>query len=246
MALHVPKLATGLLCGLLLCAGCNQTAARDPFARQDPNVELQGLAVVAAGALGQLGITLNDTAAALRGDSPRYLEWAQTLNNPDSRPDELREAMLGLVRYEHGREPPYTDAYAHFADNSPHGLVRASAIRALNISRNESATPLFIRRLSDEEARVRLEAAKALANIPDEAAVDALIARATNVQENLDVRVAAISALSRYDAPASLQALIRLLEEDDFSLAWQARRSLVTATGQDHGYSIDDWRRAVG
>src|SRR5687768_4172404 len=187
---------------LLIClaTGCNRTATTDPFAREeDPNVEIQGLAVVVAGAVGQLGMAFNDSAASLTGNSPRYLEWARSMANPDAPPDELREAMLGLVRYDYGRRAPYTQAYKQFAEKSPHALVRATAIRALSISRDETAATVLVKALEDEAASVRLEAAKALANLPDASAVTGLLARAENADEQLDVRIAAIDALKHYD-----------------------------------------------
>ena len=235
-----------VILALGLSAGCNTTATRDPFAREeDPNVEIQGLAVVVAGALGQTGAALQDTAARIGGRSPKYLEWARALADPNARPDALREAMLGLVDYDYGRKPPYTEAYAEFARNSNHALVRAAAIRALNISRDRSATGLFIEALEDEAPSVRLEAAKALSNVPDPTAVPALLARARNGSEQLDVRIAAIDALKHAEASDPLLGLVSLLEADDFSLAWQSRRSLITATGEDHGFDSLAWRRAL-
>lgn len=230
----------------LLCAGCYKTAPPDPFAREDPHVRLEGLAVVGAGAIGQFGVALSNTTALLSGRTPRYLDYARTLANPEAPPDELREAILGLARYEYGRNKPYTDAYAQFARKSSHALVRASAMRALNIARDRESTPLFIEALADTEAPVRLEAAKALANIPSDEAIAPLIARTADSQENLDVRIAATDALRHYDSPEARRALVRLMEADDFSLAWQARRSLITSTGEDHGFDVNAWRRVAG
>lgn len=237
---------TLLLAAGAATAGCYTTAHREPFARRDANVEVEGLPLAAVAGVGQLGLGIKDAFAWLRGDTPNYLHWARVLNAPDGTPDEQRQAMLGLARYEYGRKPPYTEAYAEFARRSPHALVRATAVRVLNISRDPSATPLFAEKLQDEAPAVRLEAAKALANVPADEAAGPLLAVATNPQETIDVRLAAIDALRHYDNAELKQGLARLLEADDFSLAWQARRSLVTITGQDHGYDLDAWRRAIG
>lgn len=240
-------LPPAILCAAgLLGAGCYKTAPPDPFAREDPQVQLEGLAVVGAGAVGQFGMALSNTAALLSGRTPRYLEYARTLANPEAPPDALREAILGLAGYEYGRNKPYTDAYAQFARKSPHALVRASAVRALNIARNTESTPLFVEALADTEPRVRLEAAKALANIPSDEAIVPLIARTADTQENLDVRIAATDALRHHQSSEARRALVRLMEADDFSLAWQARRSLITSTGEDHGFDLNAWRRVAG
>ena len=157
-----------------------------------------------------------------------------------------RLALIGLAGYDYGRKPPYTDAYLQFARSSQHALIRAAAIRALNISRHKPATPLFVEALADTDFKVRLEAAKALTNIPDADAVPKLVTLATNGEENIDVRIAAVDALKHYQAIDSRRVLVRLLESDDFGLAWQARRSLVTATGEDHGFDVNAWRTVVG
>ncbi len=234
-----------LACVISAALGCNRTATTEPFARQDPNVEIEGLAVVMAGTMGQIGMSISDTTARLVGTRPKSLQWARTLADPEARPDELREAMLGLVRYDYARKEPYTDAYAQRARSSPHALVRASALRALNISRDRNAVPLYIELLDDEDAKVRIEAAKALANIPDDSAAGPLLRAAQNPEENLDARLAAIDALRHYEGQESLLGLVGLLESEEFSVTWQARRSLITATGEDHGFDALAWRRAL-
>ena len=245
----MPRLPTKLrilLVALLGSCGCYTTGSRDPFREPDPNVRVAGLPRAAAGAVSQVGLGMRDVVARVSGGTPRYLEWARTFNDPASTPDDLRQAMMGLVRYEHGRKPPYTDAYAEAARRSPDALVRATAIRALNISRDARATPLFVEKLEDESDLVRLEAAKALANVPADAAPGPLLEVARSPREVLDVRLAAVDALGRYDNPQLRQALIAMLEADDFSLAWQARQSLVNITGEDHGFNLDAWRQSVG
>ena len=127
------------------------------------------------------------------------------------------------------------------------------ALRALNVSRDPSATPLFVAGLGDDAEAVRLESAKALANVPDPAAVPALLrlldgrrpavieGRPTEVAEDRDVRVAAADALRRYPTIDVEHALVNVLTSPDFGLAWQARRSLVALTGTDLYYDQAAW-----
>lgn len=243
---NVRAMIAAALCACGAVGGCYKTASQQPFAREDPEVRVEGLAAITAGALGQVGESLRDTMRRLGGASPKYLAHARTLASPDSTPDALREALLGLAEYEHGREPPYTEAYAQFARGSQHALVRASAVRALSISRHAESTPLFIELLDDPDMRVRLEAAKALANVPDDAAIEPLIAVATSRDEDIDVRIATVDALKHYESAEARRALVALLEAEEFSLSWQARRSLVTGMKQDHGFDVEAWRQAVG
>ena len=88
---------------------------------------------------------------------------------------------------------------------------------------------------------MRLEAAKALANLPDPAAADPLVKLVSNADEDRDVRVAAAQALNHYKKLEVARALTSRLNERDFSVAWQARRSLRRLTGKDFRYNEAAW-----
>lgn len=156
-------------------------------------------------------------------------------------PDQRREGIAKLSDQPFGRRAPYTERYRQIAQIDKDWLVRASAIRALNRSRDPEASPLFIRALADESPVVRTEAAKALVNVPDPNASAALIRLATNVEENRDVRVWSADALKHYRTIEVARALIGLLNGRDFSVAWQAHRSLVVITGTDHRFDEAAW-----
>lgn len=156
-------------------------------------------------------------------------------------PDQRREGIAKLSEQSFGRREPYTERYRQIAQLDKDWLVRAMAIRALNRSRDSTATPLFIRALGDESPIVRTEAAKALVNIPDPNAAPVLLRLAANPEENRDVRVWATDALRHYKSTEVARALINLLGGRDFSVAWQARRSLVVLTGADFRYDDAAW-----
>jgi HEAT repeat protein len=123
--------------------------------------------------------------------------------------------------------------------------VRATAIRALNRSRDAGATDIFVSSLDDQNDLIRLEAAKALANIPDERAVPSLVKIATNPNENRDLRIAAIDALKHYRTLQIARTLIGVVTERDFAVAWQARRSLKKMTGKDLYYDESAWLQYI-
>lgn len=156
-------------------------------------------------------------------------------------PDRRRLGINNLVDRSFGKQPPYTGRYAQIAGFDADPSVRAVAIRALNRSRDGSATGRYIAALVDESPAVRLEGAKALSNIPDEAATTGLLKVFTNTQENLDVRIAAADALRQYRSLEIARALVNGLNERDFGLAWQARQSLRTMTGEDKRYDQSAW-----
>ena len=173
-----------------------------------------------------------------------------------SNADWRRIGIIDLVTsWDYARKPPYTTRYQQIAKNDPDYTVRAAAIRALNISRDQSATPIFITALDDESELVRLEAAKALVNIPDPAAIPPLMRRLNGqiqvtvdgrpetVEEGKDVRIACADALRHYRTLDVARTLVSYLSERDFGVAWQSLQSLKTITGRDMAYNQGAWLR---
>jgi len=155
--------------------------------------------------------------------------------------DQRREGMILLVDHEYGRHPPYTTRYQQIALSDTDPLVRAMAVRSLNISRDKTATGVFIKALSDKSPLVRLEGAKALYRLPDPASVDKLLTLATSNEETKDVRIAAAEALQHYKRLDVGRTLVGLLNQRDFGIAWQARRTLKRLTGKDLNYDESAW-----
>jgi len=173
-----------------------------------------------------------------------------------SQPDLRREGIAALVtRWDFGRRPPYPERYKEMARHDSDVSVRAMAIRALNICRDSSATKIFIAGLTDDNEQIRLESAKALANVPDPAAIPQLVdmlsgtrfvlnpqGRDFEVAESKDVRIAAADALRQYrNTPDVQRSLVEHLNVPEFGVAWQCRQSLIALTGQDLKYDEGAW-----
>src|SRR5687767_5513856 len=172
------------------------------------------------------------------GDPPN--KAVRMMENPRSA-DERRRGINKLVEREFARRDPYTKRYAEIAQDDRDFLVRATAIRALNRSRYKPATPVYIKALSDESPLVRLEAAKALANIPDVNATAPLIKAVNDPGEDRDVRIAAADALKHYKNLEVARSLVGQLQAREFGVAWQARHSLRRITGKDLRYDDAAW-----
>ncbi|HSU67529.1 MAG TPA: HEAT repeat domain-containing protein [Tepidisphaeraceae bacterium] len=172
------------------------------------------------------------------GDTPRRaVNQMQDKNSADNR----RNGLNRLMEYPYTHRPPYTKVYEGMATLDKDPTVRAAAVRACNRSRDHKATPVFIKALSDSSEMVRLEGAKGLANIPDPNAATPLVAIANNPDEDRDVRIAAIDAVKYYHTLEVARVLSGLLTDHDFSICWQARRSLVYLTHKDFGYDQGAW-----
>lgn len=155
--------------------------------------------------------------------------------------DQRRAGINDLVDRSFGKQAPYTDRYQQIAKFDSDPTVRAIAIRALNRSRDDRATDVFIEALSDEHWIVRLEAAKALSNVPDPRAIGPLLKVLNNPSEQIDVQIAAAEALRHYRSLEVARALVDRLNGHDFGLAWQARQSLRFMTGGDQKYDQSAW-----
>lgn len=185
----------------------------------------------------------DDLSDSITGAPKRYALMMEDTTSPDAR----RLGMLELVERPYGGQAPYTTRYAQIAaEQKPDGtkadyLLRASAIRALNRSREAGHTDLFIKGLADPNELVRLESAKALNRLPDAAAIPALLAVAGKADENRDVRIAAIEALQHHKKIEVARVMVGLLGSRDFSLSWQAHQSLTRLTNKDLGYDESAW-----
>ena len=167
--------------------------------------------------------------------------WAlKKMEDPDF-PDERREGINYLADQSFARRPPWTTRYQQIASDDPDYTVRAAAVRALNRARDKTATPVFIAALSDRNDLVRLEAAKALANVPDSKSVDPLTKIVANPVEGRDLRIAAADALRHYRDVGAARSLVSVLNGKEFGVAWQARHSLRTLTGHDMRYDERAW-----
>lgn len=189
----------------------------------------------------------------ITGDTP--FNAAKDMLDP-SFPDRRRKAVVYLADREFGRQEPYLKYYIELVRTDNDYLVRAMAVRALNRARDHAAMPTLILALDDRHELVRLEAAKAIANNPDASAVPVLLkhlaaqfelARSTgplaseSIEESIDVRVACAEALRSFRTIEVGQALVRMLRDRNFSVAWQARKSLNFMTGKDFRFDTAAW-----
>ena len=160
-------------------------------------------------------------------------------------PDHRREGIEDLVDHSFGKHPPYTTRYKQIAEFDNSAIVRATAIRALNRSRDGNASGVFVASLDDESPLVRLEAAKALSNIPNPNSMQPLLKVFNNTSEDLDVRIAAADALRNWRNLEVARALVNALGDREFGLAWQSRQSLRAMTGGDMHFDQTAWLNYV-
>jgi hypothetical protein len=187
------------------------------------------------------------------GKTPgRYARMMEDEQSADLR----RTGILRLAAdYPFARAEPYTDRYWQIAQGDPNTMVRVAAIRALDRARDRRVVPLAINYMNEADPLLRLEAAKALANMPDDKATPALLrhmgptievrgesGRPEPQSESRDVRVACADALRNFQTKDIARALIDVLQDKQFEVSYQAHKSLILMTGHDYGYDIGKWR----
>jgi HEAT repeat protein len=156
-------------------------------------------------------------------------------------PDNRRRGIYALVENDFAQKEPYTTRYRQIVQSDESAAVRAAALRALNVSRDTGAADLYLKALADPDPQIRLEGAKALANMPNPDATDALLRVLNAPEEDQDVRIAAASALKYYPRRDVARALVAQLDQRTFGVAWEARRSLRQITGADYAYDNAAW-----
>ncbi len=181
------------------------------------------------------------TSRAFGGASKKTPRAAAVRMEDQSYPDERRQGINELVKQDFAKHEPYTTRYVQIAQTDDDWLVRATAIRALNRSRDREATAVFVKGLADQNEQVRLEAAKALVHMPDDSAIPALAKIVQSTDENHDVRIAAAEALANYRTLEAARALATTLGGRDFGVAWQAHLTLTMITGRDMQYDEAAW-----
>jgi hypothetical protein len=173
-----------------------------------------------------------------QGNTPG--KYAREMEDTDSA-DSRRHGITKLVQKDFAKKEPYTTRYRQIFLGDEDPLVRAMAIRALNVARDTGASDLYIKALADADVLVRLEGAKALGNMPNSEAIDPLLKVLNAPDEEQDVRIAAARGLRHYPRRDVARALVAVLDERPFGVAWQARRSLTRITGVDYAYDDASW-----
>lgn len=212
----------------------------DPDARYDGPID--ATLAVTGSAFNALAFPVTfTTEATVRWMTDDRPSKADKMLEDKTSPDNRREGMNKLAEFGFLKNEVFTKRCRQIAVSDTDPIVRATAIRTANRARDIKAIKLFISGLSDPSVFVRLESAKALANIPDVSAIPLLIDTLGNTNENRDVRVAAADALKHYRTLPVGRALSDALNDRSFAISWQSQRSLRYMTDRNFGYDAGAW-----
>jgi len=156
----------------------------------------------------------------------RWQKQILAQNNADQR----REAVVELMEKRLGKSDKAVQLFAMLAQTDSDPTVRSAATQALGESGNPSAVEPLARVLANEsDVQVRRDAAVALGKVRGPQAVRALLDRLREDRAD-EVRAACARTLGQYRYPGVLQALVAALLSEDFSVVFEARRSLEKLT----------------
>lgn len=159
-------------------------------------------------------------------------------------PDWRRQTIVRMSESPEGLEDRWLETYAALARQDPDPSVRCAAVRALARGGNPEYLPALIDALSDPSGQVRWDAAVALDRVRGERAVDPLRERARE-DDSADVRAGCARALRHYPQRRVAETLARCLTDSAFKVRYCAHRSLVSLTGRDPGYELEDWQPVI-
>ncbi len=178
----------------------------------------------------------------LFGPSPK--ESVAMMFDPDDA-DRRRQGVVNLSRKDWGLREPYLKGYAMLLRTDADPSVRCVSARALGLAGDEKYLPDLVAALKDESDAVRWDAAVAMDGVTGPKAVEPL-RRSALGDVSADVRRSCLRALRHYRRQDVLETLIAGLSDGDFSVRFEAHRSLVGLTGRDLGHEPGPWADATG
>jgi hypothetical protein len=181
---------------------------------------------------------------ALKHVNPVFTyQWAahERLGPTDhKRAEALRQLvaeMPDMQAAEQQRWIPHLEQLMEF-DESPH--MRALAVQAAGGAKGADSLGVVRRGMEDDDAKVRMVAAKVLGDRAEPEAMRMLV-ETVNGEANKDVRLAAIKSLGNHRGEPVTDALKLALREPDLAYRHQSIASLRKVTGRDAGDNPEAW-----
>lgn len=153
----------------------------------------------------------------------------------------IRKNPSGLSPAEQAGVMPLLTTIVH---ESPNRVLRAEAVLTLGEFARPETIPTLQFAAASEDADLRIAASKAFGRVGGPAALEAL-ARLVEMDEDLDVRLAATAELAKFPDQRAVQSLAVALNDKDPALQHQAVQGLKSVTGRNYGDSVPAWRDFV-
>ncbi len=216
-------------------------------ARKSRGVALGAIGLLALASMGTLvgcETAAQDFGEVFKFNTPSPSQASAWMFHRDAEKRRLGITLISNAPF--GGEEPYMKVYREaIADVDP--MVRAASAHALGLHGQPEDAPLLAKALADSSQLVRWESAKGLQRIYNDTVIAQLIEAMVN-DADVDVRMAAATALGQYKERRVIEALIRGLDDRSLGVAFHAHRSLRILTGENFGtdpVAWLDWSRNV-
>jgi hypothetical protein len=165
-------------------------------------------------------------------------------HTPAMRVDAVSQFTTRSTQVDSPEQRELTDQLARQIQIEPDPIVRMAVVDAIAESRTPIAQQVLEAGLDDKDPGVRAACCKALGRRADAASVPRLAA-ALRSDKDIDVRLAATTALGNIKAPEAMQALVIALDDRDPALQYVGVQSMKSVTGKDYGPNVDAWRQVA-
>lgn len=167
-----------------------------------------------------------------------------TYHTPSMRVDAIRQFAERSTRVDSPEQRKLTDQLARQIQIEPDPLVRLAVVQTVAEFRTPLAQQVLEAGLNDDDKAVRVACCQLLGNRGEVSSVPHLAAVLRSESE-VDVRLAATSALGKIKSPESMQALAVALEDRDPAMQYVGVESMKSVTGKDYGPNVEAWRQVA-
>jgi HEAT repeats len=155
---------------------------------------------------------------------------------------QLRETAANAASLPPERQQQLASEMTERYRTEENSLLRGAIVKALGQLRSANVEDVLSLAVKDDDTEVRLAAVKALGDRGDEQSLRTLASAMSN-ESNLDVRIAAATALGKFkNSPDATRALALALDDNDAALQYRAIQSLEQVTGRNYGVNVGAWR----
>ncbi len=120
-------------------------------------------------------------------------------------------------------------------------VLRIAAIQSLMAFPPELSRDGIYAAVSSNDPELKAAACPALRKLGDEQSLGLLVALFEQ-EENVDVRVAALRAMTGFEHPMVYRALARALDDSDPAIQYRATEVLARTTGRGFGHDVAAWK----
>ena len=174
---------------------------------------------------------------------PLFREKEKTsIITPAMRADAIREIAARADRADAAEQARYSEQLATQIQSESDPLVRQAIQETISNFETPLARAVLLAGLRDSDLDVRVTCCQMLQTRSHPEVIEGL-RTVVEHDDELDVRLAAVTALGHIRSPASVAALAVAVKDRDPAMQYAGVQSLKAISGQDLGNDVEAWRQ---